>query len=68
MSTDTTTPAAVHGEITRDRLARAFERWEQGWRATPSAFRSEAECLALGVSEVSAERADYFFALLATAD
>jgi hypothetical protein len=54
----------IHGAITHDRLAQAFEAWERGFRAEPQNFRTGADCLALGVSQISAERADYFFELL----
>ena len=55
----TTTPP-----ISRETLAKAFEAWENGFRTQPQAFRTSEECLQLGVSQVSAERADYFYDLL----
>ena len=45
-------------------LARAFEAWETGYRANPTTFRTPEESAALGVSQVSAERADYMLELL----
>lgn len=49
---------------TIEQLAKAFELWENGYRAEPQTFRSPEECAALGVSQLSAERATYFAELL----
>ena len=48
----------------RDRFYAAFVSWEAGWRAAPESYRSLEEIAALGLDQVSAERADHFFALL----
>lgn len=50
--------------ITKTHLENAFEAWEKGCRVNPEMFRTEEECRRLSVSQVSAERADYFFELL----
>lgn len=61
----TLTPkAALTTPITPKILAKAFEAWELGFRAAPQSFRTTEEIAQLGVSQVTAERADYFFALL----
>lgn len=51
--------------IDKGTLEAAFERWEKGYRITPDKYRTPEECKCLSVSQVSAERADYFFELLA---
>lgn len=50
--------------VTRESLIQAFEAWENGYRTRPTEFRTAEECDAMGVQQVSVERADYFFALL----
>lgn len=50
--------------VTRETLIDAFEAWENGYRTEPTKFRTAEECDAMGVQQVSVERADYFFALL----
>lgn len=45
-------------------MAKAFEAWENGYRANPSAFMTPEECSASGVSELSADRAAYFRELI----
>lgn len=45
-------------------LAQAFDAWENGYRTNPTTFRTPEESAALGVSQVSAERADYLIELL----
>lgn len=50
--------------ITKQHLEQAFEAWETGFRVDPKAYRTEEETRGLPVSQVSAERADYFFTLL----
>lgn len=47
-----------------EELARAFEAWETGYRIHPEKFRSQEQIVLLGVSQVSKERAEYFFGLL----
>jgi hypothetical protein len=51
--------------VTKAQLAQAFEAWERGYRIAPDKYRTPTECAMLGVSQISAERADYFFELLA---
>lgn len=46
--------------VTRAELAQAFEKWEQDFRVHPDKLLSAEEVMFLGVSQVSAERADYF--------
>lgn len=60
VSTAITTPVPV------ETLAKAFEAWENGFRADPGNFLSADECAALGVSEISANRASYFAQLLSS--
>lgn len=50
--------------VKKRQLELAFEAWETGYRIEPSKFRPPEECAWLNVSQVSAERADYFFELL----
>lgn len=47
-------------------FARAFEAWENGYRAEPSKFMTAEECASAGVSDLSAQRAAYFSELLAS--
>lgn len=46
------------------KFAKAFELWENGYRADPSKFLTEAETATMEVSTVSIERAEYFNQLL----
>lgn len=50
--------------VTIAQMEQAFEAWERGFRIEPDKYRTAQECICLGVSQVSAERADYFFQLL----
>lgn len=50
--------------VTLEQMAKAFEAWENGFRADPSAYLTAEECAALEVSAVSADRAAYFQELL----
>lgn len=50
--------------VTREQVEQAFEAWERGYRIAPEKYRTPDECKCLGVSQVSAERADYFIELL----
>jgi hypothetical protein len=45
-------------------LAKAFEAWENGFRANPEEYFTAEEVAAMGVSELSASRAVYFNELL----
>ena len=45
-------------------FAKAFEKWENGYRVNPGAFMTNEEVAASEVSEVSAGRAEYFMELL----
>ena len=56
--------AAELVNVTREQMEKAFEAWESGFRIEPEKFRSHEETLGLSVSQVSAERADYFFELV----
>lgn len=58
-----TTQPALHG-LTKQQMELAFEAWEKGFRIGPEKYRTEDEVRCLSVSQVSAERADYFFELL----
>lgn len=53
--------------IDKTTLELAFEAWEKGYRISPEKYRTTEECKFLGVSQLSAERADYFFELLQVA-
>jgi hypothetical protein len=50
--------------ITLEQLAIAFELWETGYRADPSKYMTQEECIKADVSELSADRAAYFQELL----
>lgn len=50
--------------VTKAQMERAFEAWENGYRIEPDKYRTPEECAGLPVTQVSAERADYFFELL----
>lgn len=52
--------------VSLKQMAQAFEAWENGFRADPTKFLTAEETAALGVSEVSADRAAYFHELLTT--
>lgn len=56
-------PDQING-LTRQQMEQAFEAWENGFRIEPAKFRSPDECKQLSVSQVSAERTDYFWQLL----
>lgn len=45
-------------------MASAFEAWENGLRGNPSAYMTPDECAAASVSQLSADRAAHFCALL----
>ena len=49
----------------REQLERAFQLWEDGYRIAPDKYRTAEEMAGLTVSQLSAERADYFAELLA---
>lgn len=51
-------------DVTRAQVEQAFEAWERGYRIEPEKYRTADECKCLSVSQVSAERADYFVELL----
>lgn len=50
--------------VTKEQLAQAFEAWEKDYRVNQSDYKSKEECTFMGVSQLSAERAEYFYALL----
>lgn len=64
MTTDTNSQPM---NVTLERMAQAFEAWENGFRAEPSKYLTAEECAAANVSELSADRAAYFRELLAVA-
>jgi hypothetical protein len=45
-------------------FAKAFQKWEEEYRAEPTKFLTEEECQALGVSKLSTERAFTFMDFL----
>lgn len=49
---------------TKRQMEQAFEAWENDFRIDPAKYRTLDEIRGLSVSQVSAERADYFFELL----
>lgn len=51
--------------VSIEQLAKAFELWENGFRADPSKFLTPEETAAAEVSKLSADRAAYFNELLA---
>ncbi len=51
--------------VTLTQLAKAFEAWENDFRAKPSEYLTAEEASAAEVSELSADRAAYFLELLA---
>lgn len=51
-------------EASLQSLAQAFESWENNFRANPGQFLTAEEIAAEGVSELSASRAAYMYALL----
>lgn len=51
-------------DLTKQQMEQAFDAWEKGFRIDPEKYRTEDEVRFLSVSQVSAERADYFFELL----
>ncbi len=53
--------------VTLEQMAKAFEAWENGCRATPSQYLTADECAAADVSTLSANRAAYYRELLAVA-
>jgi hypothetical protein len=57
-------PAIVVHLPTLAQLAQAFEMWEWGYRANPTQFLTEEAAAAHNVSELSANRASHFQALL----
>ncbi len=46
--------------------AKAFELWENDYRANPTKYMTEDEVAASGVSELSVSRAEHFAALIET--
>lgn len=50
--------------MSKAQLEQAFEAWEKGCRIDPGKYRTADECKRLSVSQLSAERADYFYELL----
>lgn len=57
------TEPALNG-LTRAQMEQAFDAWERGYRIAPEKYRTPDECKCLSVSQVSAERTDYFWELL----
>lgn len=50
--------------VTVEALAKAFQAWNHGVRTQPVEYLTQAEADALGVDELSAGQATYFFQLL----
>lgn len=50
--------------VSIEQLAKAFELWENGFRADPSKFLTPEETAAAEVSQLSADRAAYLSELL----
>lgn len=59
-------PALLPGAVTVtvEQMAKAFEAWENGFRAEPTKYLTADECAAAEVSQLSADRAVYFRELL----
>lgn len=53
--------------VSIEQMAKAFEAWENGYRADPQKFMTADEVAAAEVSQLSADRAAYFRELLTTA-
>lgn len=53
--------------VSIEQMAKAFEAWENGYRADPQKFMTADEVAAAEVSQLSADRAAYFNELLTTA-
>jgi hypothetical protein len=47
-----------------DYYAKAFEDWENDYRTNPQEYLTAEQALELGVSELSAQRASYFYQLM----
>jgi hypothetical protein len=54
-------------KVNIEQMAKAFEAWENGYRAEPQNFMTADEMAAAEVSQLSADRATYFHELLTTA-
>lgn len=65
MTTDTNSQPMP---VTLEQMAQAFEAWEKGFRAEPSNYMTAEECAAANVSALSANRAAYFYELLAASE
>jgi len=50
--------------FTLQHLAKAFQLWEEGFRAQPEQFLTYEECATGNIDELSAGRAEYFLELL----
>jgi hypothetical protein len=44
--------------------AKAFEAWENDYRANPQEYLTPEEASEIGVSQLSADRANYFYHLM----
>lgn len=67
MSTEVANSSPHEGSLmplTLQQIAEAFERWEQGFRTQPEKFLTPAECAAMNVNQLSADRAVYFCEML----
>ena len=49
---------------TIEQFAKAFEAWENDYRTNPQEYMTPEQALELGVSELSAQRASYFYQLM----
>lgn len=60
-------PARQTMRISIEQMAKAFQAWENGYRAEPQKFMTADEMAGAEVSQLSADRAAYFHELLSTA-
>jgi hypothetical protein len=63
MKTDAKTTYAPIS-VTIEQMAKAFEAWENYFRADMSRYMTTEECAASNVSRLSADRAAYFMEIL----
>lgn len=50
--------------VTLEQMAVAFEKWENDYRANPTTYMTTEQMAETGVSDLSADRAAHFYALL----
>lgn len=64
---DTATRKSQTIRVSMEKMAKAFEAWENGYRADPQKFMTADEVATAEVSQLSADRAAYFHELLTSA-